>query len=471
MYVVRKNESEVRPSYPNWAPRSGSHKKCEQLHTLRSEPFDSQILLPTAHRRTGTHTMKSRNRLGAQVIVIGLALSIAAHSPANTSANRNDQPSDGVRGFGSVQTPQDDLNNKFIALSAARQAVDTKTSALKRATGKVKLCKSCVRSSQGGVDYAQKNLDNAHSDLERTTAQYFLDRANDDLQKTQAKLDDATNDLQSAQSDLTDAQNALDSAQKEYDAARQAAAAPASKPSQTDPSPAAPAVPSDSATLSMQKGVDAWKAGDFKAALGFYQTAADGGSAYAMFDLGAMYQNGQGDAVDLATAFQWYKKSSDAGAAIGTSQLGFCYLNGLGVDKNYFQAALLFQKSSDAGVAASTRSLGFMYDRGLGVPVDANEAFKLFLKAANAGDLYGMFDIGVYYENGKGGVGIDYSEAMKWYRKAADAQFPQAFRAVGFYFEKGWSVSKDNEEAKRWYTKAVAAGYKDAEADLKRLGG
>ena len=58
------------------------------------------------------------------------------------------------------------------------------------------------------------------------------------------------------------------------------------------------------------------------------------GDAIAQYNLGLMYENGQGVPQDFKEAVKWYRKSAEQGDADAQSMVGVCYADGLGVAKN-----------------------------------------------------------------------------------------------------------------------------------------
>ena len=63
----------------------------------------------------------------------------------------------------------------------------------------------------------------------------------------------------------------------------------------------------------------------------WYRLAADQGYAYAQYNLGVMYENGQGVPQDYAEAVRWYRLAADQGYATAQTNLGYMYDNGQGV--------------------------------------------------------------------------------------------------------------------------------------------
>jgi hypothetical protein len=146
------------------------------------------------------------------------------------------------------------------------------------------------------------------------------------------------------------------------------------------------AAPEISAQEAMQKAEEAYKAGDMTRFGIFTRKAADQGMAMAQFNLGLMYDSGQGVARDYAQAAIWYRKAADQGLAPAQNNLGSLYENGQGVARDYAQAMNWFRKAADEGYAASYNNVGEMYEKGLGVPKDITQATVWYEKAADLGD-------------------------------------------------------------------------------------
>jgi uncharacterized protein len=68
--------------------------------------------------------------------------------------------------------------------------------------------------------------------------------------------------------------------------------------------------------------------------LKWYRKAADQGNANAQFNLGKMYDDGDGVPQDHAEALKWYLKAADQGNASAQFNLGKMYDNGQGVPQD-----------------------------------------------------------------------------------------------------------------------------------------
>jgi TPR repeat protein len=65
----------------------------------------------------------------------------------------------------------------------------------------------------------------------------------------------------------------------------------------------------------LEDGLAAYSRGDYATAMQLWRPLADRGDADAQFDLGVLYQNGQGVPQDYAAALNWYRKAADQGNA------------------------------------------------------------------------------------------------------------------------------------------------------------
>ena len=91
-----------------------------------------------------------------------------------------------------------------------------------------------------------------------------------------------------------------------------------------------------------QKGFAAYMDCDFAAALREFRPLATQGNKDAQFNLGVMYEGGEGVAQDDVQAAVWYRKSAEQRHSLAQHSLGISYREGLGVPKDYVQAHMWF---------------------------------------------------------------------------------------------------------------------------------
>ena len=109
---------------------------------------------------------------------------------------------------------------------------------------------------------------------------------------------------------------------------------------------------------------------------------AQQGDEDAQFNLGVLYEQGQGVMQDYAKAIHWYEKSAKQNDAEAQGRLGVLYQYGKGVPQDYAKAAYWYKKSAGHGNADAQRALGYLYEQGLGVSQDMSAAFVAFYFAA-----------------------------------------------------------------------------------------
>jgi TPR repeat protein len=184
----------------------------------------------------------------------------------------------------------------------------------------------------------------------------------------------------------------------------------------------------------------------------WFRKAADQGNAFAQYQLGSMYANGQGVPQDYTEAVKWWRKVADQGNADAQYQLGSMYENGKGVPEDSAEAMKWYHKAADQGNVNATRVIAQAEVR----------------KQAEQGNAKAQYQLGTVYINGKGpGTAPDYAEAMKWFRKAADQGNTDAQNYIGSMYEDGKGVPQDYAEAMKWYRKAAVQGNTDAQKYLK----
>jgi uncharacterized protein len=115
--------------------------------------------------------------------------------------------------------------------------------------------------------------------------------------------------------------------------------------------------------------------GDYATAVRDLRPLAEQGLAAAQYDLGLMYNNGQGVPQDDTQAFSWYQKAANQGYGDGQYRIGLAYYAGRGVAKDGVNAAAWFGKSANQRNGLAQSMLGVCNDEGFGVPRDYVAAY------------------------------------------------------------------------------------------------
>src|SRR5205823_5405264 len=155
-----------------------------------------------------------------------------------------------------------------------------------------------------------------------------------------------------------------------------AALLPAQAEARAEATPA-PTVAAEAATA---RGAAAADRGDFAEALRWY--AAEKGSAEAQFEIGVLYDTGQGVAQDAAEAMRWYRMAADQGLDRAQVQVGAPYECGGGVRQNCAEAMRWHRKAAAQGLASAQNNIGALYGTGLGVAQDNAEAMRWYRMGA-----------------------------------------------------------------------------------------
>ena len=98
-----------------------------------------------------------------------------------------------------------------------------------------------------------------------------------------------------------------------------------------------------------QQGLEATKRGDYQTAFKLWLPLAEQGDASTQFNLGLMYNKGQGVKQDDVEAVKWYRQAAEQGYAKAQYNLGVMYYQGEGVRQDKGQAKEWFGKACDNG--------------------------------------------------------------------------------------------------------------------------
>ena len=188
---------------------------------------------------------------------------------------------------------------------------------------------------------------------------------------------------------------------------------------------ASPITPAEEAAKAFTKG-------DYVKAREIWQKMADSEDAYAMNNLGIIYDRGLGVPVDLGRALFWFGKSAQAGNPQGMSNYGWMLDQGRGIAPNPQEAARWYDKSARMGQAEAQYNIGLMYERGRGVPKDL-------------------------------------ASAAAWYSQAASQQQTEALARLGHLYLEGLGVPKDAAKACLLLYAATMNGSQEAMRELEAL--
>lgn len=205
---------------------------------------------------------------------------------------------------------------------------------------------------------------------------------------------------------------------------------------------------------------------DYKKAVDWYAKAAAQGNAMAQCNLGLIYVNGKAGAPDYVKGFEWLRKAAEQGAAIAQENLGVMYARGDGRPKDCGKALEWYSKAADQGNAEAQNNIGLMYAHGnAAVEKDEKKAFEWYSRAAKQGSALAQHNLGFMYEKGLG-VCQDYSKAIECYERAAEQGVAASFYNLGVIYNGGRAVTQNISKVVGLLTKAAALGHAKAQHDL-----
>ena len=144
------------------------------------------------------------------------------------------------------------------------------------------------------------------------------------------------------------------------------------------------------ASQDFDKGLAAYSAGDYATALQEWTPLAEAGGVDAQYNLGIMYDNGEGVPQDYKEAVKWYKLAAEQEYASSQFNLGIMYAKGKGVLQDHKEAVKWFKLAAEQGHDGAQSNLGAMYAKGQGVLQDHSIAHMWFnIGAANGNELGG----------------------------------------------------------------------------------
>ncbi len=115
--------------------------------------------------------------------------------------------------------------------------------------------------------------------------------------------------------------------------------------------------PSSSAQELIAQGTSSLAQGDYETAKQAFQTAANLGSAEAMFELGKMHRDGKGFPINATEAAFLYAMAANKGFAKAQHNLAAAYFKGVGVEENKEEARAWFEKAAAQGFSSSQKAL------------------------------------------------------------------------------------------------------------------
>ena len=138
-----------------------------------------------------------------------------------------------------------------------------------------------------------------------------------------------------------------------------------------------------------EDGFAAYERNDYATAIKLWRPLADKGDVRAQFNLGDMYNKGQGVIQDYKEAVKWWRLAAEQGDALAQLNLGYMHRRGRGVAQDDKEAVRLYRLVAEQGYAPAQYFIGGMYEGGHGVTQDYTRAHMWYNLASAAGDANG----------------------------------------------------------------------------------
>ena len=216
---------------------------------------------------------------------------------------------------------------------------------------------------------------------------------------------------------------------------------------------------------------------DGEAAYELMKEEAENGNAYAMHDMGKIYEKGIFVETDTEEAGKWYRYALESFQELEQGKekayleyrIGKMYQYGLGTDTDEAVAAKWFQMAVNKNHKYAEYSLGMFYLQGKGVEQDDETAFHLFQKSHQEGNPYASYELGKLYESGRGTEkSADLAEKsfrvafLGFLKMEKESRDDNLMYRIGCMYLHGIGTEPDEEKAEYYFKKA--AGYNNAHA-------
>ena len=147
--------------------------------------------------------------------------------------------------------------------------------------------------------------------------------------------------------------------------------------------PAGPALPEPDGLFAA--GADAYRAGDYEAALAAFLQAAAQGPAEAQFLCGQMYRRGIGAEANDRLALAWYKRAAKQGHLGSQLACASIYEDGRGTEIDLKRALSWYEQAAKQGDTGAQLKCGYMYYGGRAETRNPKKARRWLEAAAENG--------------------------------------------------------------------------------------
>ncbi len=178
---------------------------------------------------------------------------------------------------------------------------------------------------------------------------------------------------------------------------------------------------------------------------------------------------GQDSTMSKKVAAQLLITAANDSNAYAMNVLGMAYLRGIGVEKDVNKAIDWWMLAAQKGYAYAYYNLGMLYKNGKhGIKQDFEKACSFYKKGVEANSLLCRYCYGFMLYKGLG-CQQSYKEAISYFQKAAAKKHTPSLYMLGLCYRNGYGVEQDEEMGIYYLSQAAKLGYKDAQAELRRV--
>ena len=207
---------------------------------------------------------------------------------------------------------------------------------------------------------------------------------------------------------------------------------------------------------------------DYQKAMSGYQLAADKGDPVAQFNLGLIYEEGKGQAVDFVKATKMYLQAAAQGHAQAMVQLAGLYFNGSAGSRDQEQALQWYKKAAALNNRDALYQLGLLSETGVATKLDYSDAINYYQQSAANGDAKAMLALARMYQYGLG-VPKDNQQAIKLYKELAATNNPYAQYQLAIFYYEGTDGQRSPAQGKHLLQQAEKNGNQQARKVLQWL--
>lgn len=192
----------------------------------------------------------------------------------------------------------------------------------------------------------------------------------------------------------------------------------------------------------------AFYSGDYVKAKTGFLLAAEKGSGEAEYYLGLIAKNNPKNA-DYQVALSHFTNAARLNHAQAMWELGVLYENGEGVNQNQFTALDWFRKSEFASAVEAPDSFYVTGNNGELTEVSVSQYIQHLTQQAQSGLTDAKFALAKIYDAGVV-VKADLPQAFNWYLSAATDGHTKAAQLVSYFYCRGITVPRSPEKANVW---------------------